>query len=257
LIFYILGSLWVDSDGRSFTPTSFRQKTILAAMLLSENQPVSHERFTDLVWNGQPPTTARAQVNMCVSQLRRKLASIGLVESIQTVSPGYAMRVGDGELDLQVADRLVSVARAAAAEGRLAEASTAMRSAVQLWKGEPLAGINSPGLRAVATHLAERRVGMVEELMEYELTLGRYRDVADELGEFIRQHPMRERLQLLWMRALHAGGRRAEALRAYRSVHEQYVEELGLEPGVELQKLHRDILRGASPGGRLREASVA
>ncbi len=57
------------------------------------------------------------------------------------------------------------------------------------------------------------------------------------------QEPFRERVAGLLMVALYRSGRQADALEAYRRTRARLVDELGIEPGEELQELHRAILR--------------
>lgn len=238
----VLGPVTVERDGRAATPASARQRALLAALLLDANRTVSADRLIDTVWDTEPPATARTQLHICVSHLRKA----GLGPAVRTVAPGYAIDVREGELDLEVSQSRVSAARAAAAAGDYAGAADEMRGALRLWTGDPLAGLRGPRMRAAAERLTERRTAMVEERLEYELRAGRPRLVADELAELTERYPLRERPQLLLMRALRDAGRRAEALDAYRSLYQRYSEELGIEPGAELRGLHQEILRGTA-----------
>ena len=58
----------------------------------------------------------------------------------------------------------------------------------------------------------------------------------------MREHPSRERLVGQLMVALYRSGRQADALESYRVARRRLVDELGLEPGRELQELERAIL---------------
>ena len=55
--------------------------------------------------------------------------------------------------------------------------------------------------------------------------------------------PLRERVSVLRMLALYRSGRQAEALQAFRDTRSAFVDQLGIEPGAELQELHARILR--------------
>jgi DNA-binding SARP family transcriptional activator len=63
------------------------------------------------------------------------------------------------------------------------------------------------------------------------------------LIDLVRRHPLRDGPNGQLMLALHRSGRSAEALELYRSIHQRYVNELGIEPGPELRRLHQQILR--------------
>ena len=82
----------------------------------------------------------------------------------------------------------------------------------------------------------------LEEWVEAELELGRESLLVAELEALTRAYPLRERLRFQLMLALYRSGRQADALRVYRETRELLVEELGIEPGRELQQLERRIL---------------
>ena len=67
--------------------------------------------------------------------------------------------------------------------------------------------------------------------------------LVSELKRLVQGHPLRERLRGLLMLALYRSGRHAEALSAYHQAVRTFVEELGVEPGPELQQLYGSILR--------------
>ena len=63
-----------------------------------------------------------------------------------------------------------------------------------------------------------------------------------ELETLVAAHPLRERLHAQHMLALYRSGRQSEALEAYRVARSGLVEEIGVEPGAELQRLHEQVL---------------
>jgi DNA-binding SARP family transcriptional activator len=240
----ILGTLEVRGPGGSLVLTAPRQRTALAMFLLEPNRVVSIDRLVSAVWDEEPPMTARAQIRICVSVLRRLLAEIGVPDAIITRPPGYLLRVADGELDAQRFDQLVVRAQAIHAEGNLAEAATAYRAALGLWRGEPLADVDSSLVRGAATRLGERRLAISAEWIDIELRLRRHNEVIGELMALVVRHPLGERLRAQLMVALCQAGRQAEALEVYRDARAAFRRELGLEPGAELRQLELSILRG-------------
>ena len=62
-----------------------------------------------------------------------------------------------------------------------------------------------------------------------------------ELEAVIAEHPYRERLRGQLILALYRSGRQAEALDAFRGTRDA-LDELGLEPGVELRELEKAVL---------------
>ncbi|KDN17297.1 AfsR/SARP family transcriptional regulator [Amycolatopsis rifamycinica] len=223
--------------------TARRQQVVLALLLLNGNRVVPLEGLLDALWGATPPATARAQIQTCVSALRRALAKAGLGERISARGSGYCLDLAPGELDLHEFEALVARGRAAR---RPEEARAAFREALALWRGEPLTGIDSGVVRAHQVRIAERRVEVLEDCLDAELELGLHREVVGEISVLTEEYPLRERFVLQLMTALHRCGRRVEALAAYRAVRRRFVDELGLEPGAALRELHQDILAGSS-----------
>ena len=246
--FRVLGLLQVHGL-EPVTVTARRQQVVLALLLLNGNRVVPLETLVHALWGETPPATARAQVQTCVSALRRSLAAAGLGERIHVRGLGYALRLDPAELDLNVFEDMVTQARAALAAHRPEAARTAFRAALALWRGEPLTGVDSDVVRANQVRLAQRRVEVLEDCLDVELGLGLHREVAGELSLLVEENPLRERLVRQLMTALYRCGRRVEALAVFRSVRQRYVDELGLEPSASVHRLHQDILTGtAEPG---------
>ena len=70
--------------------------TLLRVLLLNRNHVVSAETLVDELWGEEPPETAMKALQGHVSQLRKVLGA----ERLMTKPPGYALRVEEGELDL-------------------------------------------------------------------------------------------------------------------------------------------------------------
>ncbi|WP_018804039.1 AfsR/SARP family transcriptional regulator [Salinispora arenicola] len=241
--FGILGPLWVG--GGEATVTAGRDRVILALMLLQAGRIVPVEELVDAVWEEQPPATARAQLQTCVSRLRQRFVALGLPSELIVTDPvGYGVRTVPGDLDVEVFGDEVAAARAAVTAGRLVDGRRHFRAALGLWRGPALGGVTGRSLRGRAQTLDEQRVTVLEECVDVELRLGHAADLLDELTGAVERHPLRDRLRGQLMLALSALGRQADALVVYRDGRRRYVEELGIEPGAELQELHQRVLAG-------------
>ncbi|WP_158566223.1 AfsR/SARP family transcriptional regulator [Micromonospora craterilacus] len=241
----ILGPLEVVVDGTPVPLGGRRNQMILAVLAAEANRVVLVDRLVDAVWDEQPPPTARSQIQICVSALRRSLSRAGAPDVIATRPPGYLLRVETGHLDADVFDDLVTYARVLVDNSRDADAAVELRRALGLWRGPALGALPSRVLEATAGRLEERRLAATEELVRIELALGRHDDLIDELTALVAEHPLRERLHGHLMLALYRAGRQAEALGAYRRARALLVEELGIEPGGELRRLEKAILMGS------------
>ena len=242
--FHILGPPEVIASGRPVTLGGRRQRTVLAMLLANAHQVVSVAHLVDAAWEDGPPSTAKRQVQNSISALRRTLTGSGTSAQVMVADgPGYRIRVEPGQLDVEVFQGQVAEAQAQVARGHAAEAVELLRSALGLWRGPALAGISGWVFEAAAVRLEEQRLTATEQCLELELELGRHRELVGELGELVVANPLRERLVGQLMVALYRSGRQADALRAYHRLAARLADDLGLDPGAQLQELHTAILR--------------
>ncbi|WP_229075515.1 BTAD domain-containing putative transcriptional regulator [Actinoplanes sp. DH11] len=237
--FRLLGPVEAFRDGEQVSLGGTKIRTLLAALLLEPRRVVPTDRLIDILWDDDPPGTARALVQTYVSTLRRAVGD----EAVITQAPGYQACVRDEDLDRHRFATLVGQGRAAAADGRHRQAANALRAAELLWRGPALGGVRSRILAAEAARLDEQRVAAVEARIAAELELGRNDELIGELTVLVGQHPTRSTMRGQLMLALHRADRTAEALTVFRQGREALIEELGLEPGPELTVLHERILR--------------
>jgi YVTN family beta-propeller protein len=231
--FRTLGMLEVWADGHQIQLGQGRQRALLAFLVLHPNEVVSTDRLIDALWGEQAPSTASKVIQGYVSQLRRALPS----EAILTQGSGYLLRVTD--TDASRFEGLLSASRVQAP----GEAASTLRSALELWRGRPLADFEYEAWsQNEIGRLEELRLEAIEERIEADLALGRHRDLVAELESLVASHPLRERLRNLLMHALYRCERQAEALEVYRSTRTALIDGLGVEPSKELQRLEQRIL---------------
>lgn len=240
----LLGPLEVRDGDRVVAIGGHKQRTLLAALLLRAGHVVSVPHLLDLLWGDDPPKTATTQVQGLVSQLRRALTPDGDGRSpLLTRHPGYLLEVAPGELDTDVFDQRVALAREDAAAGRPVRAAAGLRSALQLWRGQPLGGVDAAEITQVEVpRLEERYLAVLEERIEADLGLGRHTDLVGECHALVAEYPLRERLRGQLMLALYRSGRQAEALEVFRQGRQILGDDLGLEPGQKLRRLEEAIL---------------
>ncbi|MEV4099781.1 BTAD domain-containing putative transcriptional regulator [Nonomuraea sp. NPDC049649] len=219
---------------------------MLATLLLNVGRVVSTDRLSVAIWGENPPATARNQVAICVSGLRRDFVAAGVAhDPIVTASSGYLLRLGaDDRFDVKQVEEALCQARTARAAGYLEKASEQLSAALAVWQGDPLTGVEGELVRAESERLGEWRLAIMEEFFEVELELARDLQIVGELVALVAAYPLRERLRGLLMLAQSRAGRRAEALATYQEGYRLSIERLGLEPGPELAGLHEAILRG-------------
>jgi DNA-binding SARP family transcriptional activator len=156
---------------------------------------------------------------------------------------GYVLRIDPERLDLHRFERRIREGRQALVAGRPEEAAATLDRALALWRGPPLAELElDASADAALGRLGELRLSALEDSFEARLLIGLHTELAAELDEFVREHPLRERARAQLMVSLYRSGRQSEALHAYRDVRLLLAEELGLDPGPELQRLEKAIL---------------
>jgi DNA-binding SARP family transcriptional activator len=224
--FRILGALEVLDGPRTIEIRPGNDRAILALLLLNANEVVSSYRLIEDLWSGAAPPSAPKILQSGVSRLRRALGD----GRLHTHGHGYRLRVEPDELDVARFEHLVAAGRG--------------REALALWRGPPLVELEGRWFaNHVARRLEELRLTAVEVRVDEDLRSGAGARLVPELEQLIAEQPFRERPHGQLMRALYAAGRQAEALEVFRRMRQRLSDELGLEPGPELQESERAILR--------------
>lgn len=240
--FRLLGPIEASIGEGAVEFSSGRQRKLMALLLFHQGQVVPLDRIIEALWDGEPPGTAKGQVQTCVSALRRQFRELGGDELISTAPIGYAIHIPDGSLDITNFEGLVSDGVACVAEGRPEEAVRKLRASLALWRGQAAANVDGRLLQALAGRLNEDRIRVLEECIDLELSLGRHHQLVGELSELVMSHPLRERLRAQHMLALYRSGRQAEALESFQEVRRILIDDLGLQPGEELSAVQQAIL---------------
>ncbi|QFU92793.1 Regulatory protein AfsR [Amycolatopsis sp. YIM 10] len=255
--FGILGPLEITGMP-SGTISAGRQRCLLAMLLLEPGQVVPLERIADALWGEQWPDTVRNAVQVVVSRLRRSFA--GHPVQVLARANGYLIDVAPNRVDLHRFRASVAKARELAWHDDAAAAELFQR-ALCLWRGAPLAGIESELIsERIAPALEHERVGALLDYHDAVLRLDRAAELVPALLALTHEHPFEQRLWAQLMIALHRTGRTRDALAAYRRLHRRLSRELGLEPMAELRALEQAVLRGETlrhqpqPRVRRREA---
>jgi DNA-binding SARP family transcriptional activator/tetratricopeptide (TPR) repeat protein len=240
--FRIMGPLEVLSSDGWTAIRAAKWRSLLACLLVRPGQLMSTESLMFELWGDSPPSTANNMVSIYVHRLRKEVLDDTEGKVLVHRAPGYLLRVAPGDVDFQVFESLVASGRTALAADP-DRAAGLLNEALGLWRGPLLADVlPSPLLEAHADRAAELRLDTTELRVEADLACGRAGQVVTELRGLVTEHPLRERLWALLMRALEEAGRRAEALETYAQAREVIADELGVDPGSELRQLYADLL---------------
>jgi DNA-binding SARP family transcriptional activator len=223
---------------------------VLAVLALHAGHAVSRQQLVTALWGEEPPASATGNVYTYVSTLRQALEP-----GRDRWAAGQLLTSGGGTYCLHVRKHDVDVFRFEAlrdesrrhrgAGDRLAELA-ALEAAMRLWQGEALSGVPGPYAAAQRLRLTELRLASVERHAALLLELGRHQEAVAALRLLVAAYPLQETLHGMLMTALHAGGRRAEALRVHDHLSRVLLEETGTEPSAALRAMRLRILTGAT-----------
>ncbi|MBY8879914.1 AfsR/SARP family transcriptional regulator [Actinacidiphila acidipaludis] len=246
--FRVLGPLEiVDVDGRWRPVGGSRQRVLLAALLLKANTPVSVDELAETVWDGAPPAGCAQTLRSHVMRLRRSLPAQDAVV-LGTRAPGYVLTVADGELDAPLFELLCHEAAEQLRAGAWSAAADTAERALTLWRAQPLLDVPSRLLsETVVPRWEQLRLQVLECRFDAELRLGRHHVLVPQLQALVAAHPLHERFRAQLMLSLSRTGHRVEALAVYRSARRTLIDELGVEPGPEMTRVHQSILSGDDP----------
>ncbi|PSL57418.1 putative ATPase [Saccharothrix carnea] len=239
--FGVLGPLDVRTgDGTPVRVPERKVRVLLADLLAHRGRPVSADRLVADLWGDDGPANPLRALHAKVSQLRRALeeAEPGGRDLVESRSPGYLLHAGDVD-----ADRFAELTARAHEVVDPAARAAVLADALDLWRGSAFADFADHDFtRSAVTRLDEQRLVAVEDLAQARLELGEHAAVVAELADVVSEHPLRERLRAIHLRALYRSGRQHEALAGYDDLRRRLADELGVDPSPELAALHRAML---------------
>jgi DNA-binding SARP family transcriptional activator/tetratricopeptide (TPR) repeat protein len=217
-----------------------KQRLVLAALLLAANRPVTIARLVDLTWPDAPPPTARTAIHGRISRLRAVLAATPDA-TLESAGSGYTLRVDPAVVDAHRFTGLLAKARAAATDEL---AASLYDEALALWRGPALDGTTTEDVRReLCGNLEEARLQAMDEVADVRLRLGLHRDLVVGLTSHLAEHPTRERTAGQLALALYRSGRVSDALEVCRRTRLRLHDDLGIDPGPELDALEVAMLR--------------
>ena len=241
----VLGPLDVGINGATLRLGAPKQQSVLALLAVHANRVVGVDELVDELWPDRPPpASAVANIRSYAATLRRLFhAAEGACDRIVRCGTGYRLRADPAELDLLAFTEECRRGRTEIEHENPSTAVALLSGALARWRGPMLAGLpRGTTLAAKCAALEAERLSVTEQLLELHLAMGKPEAAVPALQELVRMHPLREHAHALLMLALEQVGDTAGALSAYTAIRRALVEELGVEPGPELQHIHRAVL---------------
>ncbi|MEW9532369.1 BTAD domain-containing putative transcriptional regulator [Microbispora sp. NPDC049125] len=248
----VLGPLTARVGGVSVVPSAGKPRQILAALALSPGEAVTVPALMDEIWGDEPPRSASSTLQTYIAQLRRHLdaaleregrAAENAKDMLVHRHGGYFLDISAECVDVARFERLVRSGREAWAAGDRWGASAGFAEALAVWRGPALVDVRAG--RLVETQLLrldEMRLGALENRIAADLDLGRHAELLGELAALAGRYPTYENFHAMYMLALHRVGRTCDAIEAFRRLRAVLVEELGVEPTRQVQRLLQSIL---------------
>ncbi|HEY7880715.1 MAG TPA: BTAD domain-containing putative transcriptional regulator, partial [Streptosporangiaceae bacterium] len=223
-----------------------RQQAVLGILAMRANRVISRGELVDAVWGQDPPASAEGGIYTYVAGLRRVIepnrSLRGPGRVLVSSGAGYVLHLVPGQPDAVAFEQDLGRARQLRKAGDAAGAVSALNSALSLWRGIAFAGVPGPFAETERVRLGELRSAAAEERADVLLAVGRHEEVVPDLTAMVADHPLRERMRGLLMVALYRCGRQAEALRVYAEGRRVLAEELGIDPGSDLSRIHQQVL---------------
>lgn len=240
----VLGPLEVLVDGSPLSLGGPKQQVVFATLATQPGKVVSLDTLIDEVWPQRPPASAVANARGYAANLRRLLdAALPGRGLLARHGFGYRLLVRPDEVDLVGFTTECEQARRATTSGDRTAASMLFARAEARWRGAMLAGLPlGPALEARRAAVEEERLVVVEERAELYLSLEQPQMAVTLLRDHLQAHPLRERAHILLMRARYEVGDVAGALSVYATARSALVDQLGVEPGAQLRRLHQAVL---------------
>ncbi|MBV9382596.1 MAG: tetratricopeptide repeat protein [Streptosporangiaceae bacterium] len=242
----VLGPVTTWYGEHEVLPGQPRQQAVLCVLAVRANRVVSRGELVDAVWGQQAPVSAEGGIYTYVAGLRRKLEPDRRLRQpsqvLVSAGAGYMLRLGSGCLDADVFEQGLARARKLRSSGDLPGASRLLAEGLGLWRGIAFAGVPGPFADAERHRLSELRTAAAEERADLLLAQGQPAEALPDLTVLVAEHPLRERARGLLMVALYRCGRQAEALQVFRDARDVLAEDLGIDPGSELTRIHQQVL---------------
>lgn len=265
LHFQLLGPLRLWRDGVEVNPGPAQQRLLLALLLARVGRPISTDSLIEHIWGGTAPAAARNVVHKYVGALRRLMEPTTPTRQdgsyLRRHGNGYLLAAGPGIVDLLAFRELTQVAEASIAAQRRQEALDRYVEALGLWRGSACDTLAyGPSATPIFTALDTELLDVCAHAAELAVALGQPARVLPSLRLAASIAPLNERVQASLIRTLAAAGQQAEALAVFQTVRDRLAEDLRLDPGEDLQRVHRQVLRqevtpaGASPAAPAPEA---
>jgi DNA-binding SARP family transcriptional activator len=249
----LLGPVELMTSGRAVDIGPPQRRLVLAALAVDAGRSVPVETLVDRVWGAEAPDRGRRALQAHLTRIRRVCQDLDEPVGLIRRSGGYLLGMDRERVDVLRFHRLVQRSREPGAGDQ--DRTVLLRRAIDLWAGEPLAGMTGRWAGQTRESWRQQYLDAVIAWARAALETGDTDGVVGRLSSLVEEHPLVEPLTAVYMRALHNAGRAAAALDLYTATRRRLVDDLGVEPGAELRQAHQAVLLGdAGRAATIRES---
>ncbi|MFD9324238.1 BTAD domain-containing putative transcriptional regulator [Streptomyces sp. NPDC060053] len=269
----VLGALNAEINGKNIVPTAGKPRQILALLALRPGQVVPVPTLMEEIWDTDLPHSSLTTLQTYILQLRRMLTHAlpatphtgpdttgnttphtpdttvdgtpapTAKDILATRYGGYLLQIPPDTVDAHRYEQLSAQGHKAFDNGHDLDAARLLDQALGLWQEQALVDVpHGPVLHIETMRLHQSRLVTQERRIDAELRLGHHSELTAELTHLTARHPQHEGLHSQAMLALYRSGRQAAALDTYRRLRQRLIDELGVEPSPQLQRMHQAIL---------------
>ncbi|MFE4412986.1 BTAD domain-containing putative transcriptional regulator [Streptomyces sp. NPDC056821] len=237
--FRLLGGVEAQVGGVAVDLGHPRQRAVLGVLLVEANRLVPTDQLLGRVWGEHCPKRGRETAYNYLSRLRTALRGVEGEVRLDRRSGGYLLTVDEQAVDVHQFRHLVSRARTVCDDQQALEL---FEQALRLWRGEPLSGLDTPWATGLRVALGNARLATELDYVDTALRRGQHTVLLPSVSARATQYPLDERVAGQMMLALYRSGRQADALEHYRGLRRRLADELGTDPGPDVQRLHHQII---------------
>jgi len=221
-----------------------RVRGLLALLAADLRTGCGTTRLVEALWPDARPENPAKALQVLVSQARAQLGT----DLIVSTPVGYRLSLGEDQVD---ASAVLLSASASARQSRAGDHASALEHAetgLALWDGpasrdtelaDPLSVLRSE--RAVTYRTLVRARALAQA------RLGRRPEAIETLTELIGERPRDEEILAELLRCEAATLGPSAALARYDGYRQALRDELGSDPGPELQRVYQQLLQGETP----------
>jgi len=240
--FQLINDVAAHVDGRRVEMGTARERCLLVALLLHKGQRVPRTWLLDWIWD-VPPALASAELDGFMTNLRRRLLGIGLTDVLSTRDGLCLLDVAADSVDVHRFRELVAKAR----NMEPTRAAPLLAEALDLTRGEPLAGLTTRRIDGVRQELLEERHAAELAWLRAELEIGHHEALVPRLSRLFDDRTHDAAVAELAMRAYDGAGRQTDALGIYRR-HRDKLDESGLLLSPSVRATYQRILNQEDDG---------